>query len=60
LRLVLPLRHWEVATTMVPLEQAFLISGIMFSFTWPRPDPDTTTPSHFWNTPSKSIGSMPG
>ncbi len=59
-RFVLPLRHWEVRTTTVPLSLAFLIRGIMFSLTCPRPDPAMTTPLDFMNTSSKRAGSMPG
>ena len=60
LRLVLPLRHWLVMTTTVPLSHALLIRGIMFSFTCPRPDPAMTTPLDLMKMSSKRAGSMPG
>ena len=60
LRFVLPLRHWLVSTTTVPFSVALLIRGIMDSDTWPRPEPEITTPLDPMNTGSNSPGSMPG
>ncbi len=54
------MRHWEVSTTTDPFSSAFLISGIMPSFTWPRPEPAITIPLDLMNTSSKTSGSIPG
>ncbi len=58
--MVLPLRHWEVRTTTDPFSSAFLISGIIPSFTWPSPEPAMTIPLDLMKTSSKTSGSIPG
>ena len=54
------MRHCEVRTTTDPFSSAFLISGIIPSFTWPSPEPAMTIPLDFMKTFSKTSGFIPG